>query len=459
MHVKLPIVFGFFLPALAWAESGPLPRPTSAPPATTLGGLTVGAQTQVTLHLLTIDKGDHLWTRFGHSALMVMKRSPGEKSYESTVYNWGDADFEASDFRYQFLRGTARFRLSSTGTLNETVTRYARSNRTIHHQVLSLLPAQVTRAVQLLEENIKEQNRYYVYHHRTNSCGTKVRDLLDDVTGGAIKAQLAGQIDSNTDRYYGRLGFAGDLLAEIFNDLFMGRMHDEPMTKYYALHVPEQMMQHFQTVLVLDPKNPSTKVPLVGKPEVLFQRRGVAATFGQGRTVIHLTYLWLALVLSLGAIAFFGQPSRKTVARDPSARRRPRRAGLWLLLWAFPLGVVSAVMVVGFMASTVNEGRYNELLLIYPVTDLALIGVAVRWIKGRPHAGPLLRGYAWFRLGLVIVSVVGHVTGLLYQEPRILIALAAACALGLVALVSRMERAASSAPARSAAEETLSAGV
>jgi hypothetical protein len=95
-------------------------------------------------------------------------------------------------------------------------------------------------------------------------------------------------------------------------------------------------------------------------------------------------------------------------------------------------------MVVGALFSTVAEGRANELLLVFPPTDLALLGVALRWLRGRAVAGRLLRGYAVARLGLALLSLGGHATGLLVQEPRSLVVVALVAAVGLVALTWRL---------------------
>jgi hypothetical protein len=70
------------------------------------------------------------------------------------------------------------------------------------------------------------------------------------------------------------------------------------------------------------------------------------------------------------------------------------------------------------------------------LTDLLLIGVALRWLRGRGEAGRLLRGYAMARLALVLLVLVGHATGILIQQPRVMVALALCCT-GLLVVVTR----------------------
>lgn|GEM_PF-2346237 len=409
-------------------DDAKVPQAATQPATQTAPPTATPAATRTSIALLTMDLGNHLWNRFGHSAILVVKKDPNKKKAWTRVYNWGDADFQDPWFPYYFLRGEAQFRLSIVGTLSKTVTKYARANRTVYHQQLNLTDDQVAAVVASLKENYKPSKRYYRYHHREQSCGTKVRDLLDTVVGSAIRDQMASKQDADTDRGYGRLGFAGHIAAEIFNDLFMGRLHDQPMNKYYAMHLPMQMMSYLTEVMIADPKGSKALVPLASAPQILFKRQGPPATAGKGRTLIHLSYIYLGFMLFFGIISYFSQPTH------------PRRAGLWLMFWAFPMGLAAIIMVVGFAASTVAEGRYNELMLAFPPTDILLVGVAWRWLRKRAYAGKYLRTYAKLRVLMVLVCLGFHATGIFYQEPRILVFVGLVCTVGLLALSHRFPK-------------------
>lgn len=403
----------------------------------------------VSVDLLTMGPGDHLFTRFGHTALLVMRTHKSDRAcqskrdcpggmycdegrcarFTSQVYNYGDADFDAPGFAWRFFRGTVEFYLSKMGTINEVVTRYARDNRTISQQRLALTQDQARELVALLERRARPENRDYRYHHLEAGCASKARDILDEVLDGKLRRALGDRRDPHTARHYARMGYAGIIYAELANDLFMGRLHDRPQTMYYAMYMPHLLSRYLQQVEVPDPAGSGKQVPLAGAPHVLFKRKGPPPTVGEGKTLVYLGYLWVALTLGLGLWALWGAPGR------------PRRAGLWLALWALPVGVASLMMVFGAVASTVIEGRINELLLVFPPTDIALVGVAWRWLRGRFFAGKLLRGYALLRLGLALLSVVGHATGLLVQQPRVLVALALVAAVLLVLITRRLPRA------------------
>jgi hypothetical protein len=376
------------------------------------------------LDMLTIGPGDTLWTRFGHTALMVVQQVPGTKRYKSLVYNFGAADFNARGFLWRFFRGTAIFRIATTGSFNQTVNMYARMNRAVYYQRFNLPETKVKQIAALLRRSASPGHSQYRYHHLRAGCATKVRDLLNEALGGAVEKQLGRAPDPHRPRHYGREAFAGNVLAEICNDLFMGRLHDRPQTKYFAMYHPRLLATYLKEVKVPDPKGGKGRVPLLTPLNLLVERRGPPPTAGEGRTLIHLGYVWIALVLGLGILAWLGQA------------RRPRRSAAWLMVWTIPSGAASVLMLFGALFSTVPEGRVNELMLSFPITDLALIGVAIRWWRGRPLAGRLLRGYALARLGIVALALVGHATGILYQEPRVLVVLALVCA-GLLVLITR----------------------
>ncbi len=431
-----------------------------------------------TVDLITIGPGEHLFSRMGHSALLVFKfrkdskRCLAEakklaaqakadptraqalaeqaaalikagKEYSATVYNYGDADFDAGDFEWKFLRGTVKFFLSKTESLPGFIELYARSNRSMTHRRLNLSSAQVAKVAAALDENVKPQNREYPYHHMEAGCATKIRDLLDRELGGIIRKQFQGKPHPLTARGIGRKHLAGHPGAEIFSDLFMGRLHDRPFDKFYAMFHPLALEEYLQQVMVPDPSGSGAKVPLLdAKVSTFLTRRcgptgeGAAAKDagpkpdcspmrGEGRTLVHLAYLLMAILLGVGIWAFLGQPGQ------------PMRAGVWLLIWSLPMSIASLAMVVGALASTVSEGRVNELMLAFPVTDLILVGVGFRWYLGRGHAGKLLRGYALVRLAMVALALILHALGVFYQEPRAMVFLALLCTAGLMAFTRR----------------------
>ena len=113
----------------------------------------------IDVHLLTMGPAEHAFTRFGHTGIMAVARKDGTKEYVSKVYNYGDADFNAFGFEWRFFRGTAQFRMSTIGSLNETVSLYAQQNRYITFQRLNLSREMNLKLIAVLENDLKPENR------------------------------------------------------------------------------------------------------------------------------------------------------------------------------------------------------------------------------------------------------------------------------------------------------------
>jgi hypothetical protein len=75
---------------------------------------------ELQIHLLVMGPGDHLYTRGGHAAIMVAQME-GSELVESTVYNYGDTDWDDPWLVPHFLRGDLTFFLSDTGDLLSTL--------------------------------------------------------------------------------------------------------------------------------------------------------------------------------------------------------------------------------------------------------------------------------------------------------------------------------------------------
>ncbi|MBI5512006.1 MAG: DUF4105 domain-containing protein [Deltaproteobacteria bacterium] len=357
------------------------------------------------VQLLTMEPGDELFTRGGHVALLV------SRSYESgapttTVYNYGDADWDNPALVWDFVRGRLVFFLSSSGTLDETITTYGvRQARDVYRQPLVLTPAQAAAIVKRLEREVVRGQGDYVFHQTRALCSTRVRDLIDEVLGGAVRAQLSERPDPRTVRDYQQWTFAGFTLASLGGDLLMGRMHDAPLEQFSAAYVPYRLREYLQQVQVPDPWAPGRTVPLAGKPVPLALReqplpeRGAnlsAPIFGGGLAL---------LLVGLGGLAAIGR------------RARPWWASAGLALWAASSGAVGLALLVVLCLSRVREFWLNELLLSFWATDLLLFAPAIAWTRGRTAAWRWLDAYVSLRLATGAVVLVGRLSGVLYQRP------------------------------------------
>lgn len=386
------------------------------------------AADEVELHLITMGPADHLYTSGGHAALMVAALRDGQPDpTQTTIYNFGDADYDDPSLKWRFLRGDAQLRLTMIGTLQEVVNDYGiRQGREVWRQRLNLTPAQAQAAAARLATLALEENRYYRHHYHEATCTTKIRDLLDEVTEGALTRALAGQpAPFKSARDYQPIIWAKHHAVAIAGDLFMGRRHDLERDKLWWLVDVPQMRAYLQEVMV--PVEGGATAPLAEPPTPLIEFVGAKTTSLPSIMTPLVATLW-ALLLGLGA--------RRAARRLPE---ETSSAGLWLMVVGSISGVIGAVIALLMIFSTMPELAENENLLVFPATDLLLVGIGARLRRGPLPARwwRFLAIYGWARVGLTALVIGLHAAGIFFQRPRLWIALSGLFAGCLVALARR----------------------
>ena len=81
-------------------------------------------------------------------------------------------------------------------------------------QKLDLLPEQARKIEARLWSDIKEENRYYIYHHFDDNCTTRLRDMIDEATGGKLR-EGSGGAHPLTFRQFGASGLAAKHVLNI----------------------------------------------------------------------------------------------------------------------------------------------------------------------------------------------------------------------------------------------------
>lgn len=127
------------------------------------------------ISLLTVAPGEFLYSTFGHSALRV--RDPQNRV--DRVYNYGTFEFDQPNFLLKFCRGKLLYFLDIDPYRNfEYGNLYER--RQMHEQVLNLDTAHRQRLFNLLQENARQENKYYKYDFFYDNCATRIRDIVNE---------------------------------------------------------------------------------------------------------------------------------------------------------------------------------------------------------------------------------------------------------------------------------------
>ncbi len=364
--------------ALAGDPSAPAAaEPAAAPSAA--GGGEPSTPDPVQAELYTMGTGGLLWEKFGHSALCMIHK-PGQG--KTVCYNYGTTDFgSTASLISDFLRGRSLFWVS-TSSRRHMITYYKDADRSLWRQPIPLAPERASELDRLLQNDALEENRYYRYDHYHDNCASRLRDMLDRATGGALSARSGSGPEFPTFRELTRRGFAGDTPLLLASDLLIGRAVDRRPTGYEAMFLPEILRTQVES-------------RLGARSFVVFERQAPPLPTDPG-----LGGRWLWAVL---AIAF--------AAPVAAARRLGRGHRLALACAAFPLGLIGLVLWAVAVISTVPELRWNEALLVFLPVDAALPFLSVLW-RTR---------YAAARAGLLVLVSLLLAVGLFRQPLWLLI--------------------------------------
>ncbi len=343
--------------------------------------------------VITIGPGAEVWERFGHNAIMVEDTTTGEARW----YNYGMFDFNAADFWPRFLKGDMRYWMAG-GDVRSELGAYIERNRSVWIQELDLTPPERLALKQFLEWNVLPANRFYHYDYYYDNCSTRVRDALDRVIGGAIKAQTEGLPSGTTFRAETRRLTESSLPVYIGIELGLGRHTDRPISEYEETFLPMALRDQLRHVTIAD--STGARRPLVKTEETLFR-----STDQPPPTQPPTWWPWFLLAgLITGMVLAV---SGRVLANSQAARWCfGILAGTWSLLAG-----LGGLMLAALWALTNHTATYaNENLLQLCPLALALFFLLPR-VLGRPlEAHPIAARLA---LVMVLASLAGLVIKLM----------------------------------------------
>jgi hypothetical protein len=187
--------------------------------------------------LVTMGIGSLIWERHGHIALCINYENPTD----DVCYNYGIGDFQhAGKMAWGFFRGTNSFWVGEQNP-REMLWVYHHADRTIWVQPLPLAKEEVAKVIYKLEDDVREENKYYSYDHFWDNCTTRVRDVLDNATGGSLRT-MKETVPDRTYRDLARDGFYGTgRVPLLITDLFMGRVTDRNPSYWERMFLPDYM--------------------------------------------------------------------------------------------------------------------------------------------------------------------------------------------------------------------------
>lgn len=191
------------------------------------------------ISLLTCTPGEELYSTFGHSAFRVIDSN----SVTDIVYNYGTFNFDDDGFYLKFVRGKLLY-YASAWNFSDFKFDYQSTNRGITEQVLNLSADEKTAIRHFLNENLKEENKYYKYDFFFDNCTTRLRDILKKQNdssfcrkavmpaGSRFRQAIHQYLDKN-HKDWSKLGI----------DILLGQPCDGVMTAEQMQFLPDNLMK------------------------------------------------------------------------------------------------------------------------------------------------------------------------------------------------------------------------
>ena len=405
------------LVALEFGASGPGPVQAQAPAGERAGPTENPAVAEpgslLRIWLVTAGPGDAVWERYGHNAIRVLDTATGR----DVAYNWGIFDFEQVDFIPRFLRGRMLYMMAPFQS-QSMLAAYARVDREVVVQELDLTPAQKLELRDLAERNALPENRDYAYQYFLDNCSTRVRDLLDRVLGGSLRAEFESRPGGVSFRDHIRRLTQDDPLIFTGMDLLLGAPGDRPISIWEEMFIPMRLRDELRTVTVTGPDGATRSLVLSEQTVVETVRPEEATTPPR----------WFAFYVMLGLV-LGGVAASSASGRVRSKTPLRRAVATVTFLWTALGGVLGTILVLvlftdhSFMFWNENLFLFNPLLLVVA----GLIPLSAAGARWRVR----LRATTTIVAGLALLGLLWQLAPFSQHENAIFFALAMPGHLGL----------------------------
>lgn len=375
--------------------------PTAAPDAarTPVLGETLS------IHLLTVGPGDSVEELFGHNVLLIRDSATGNEQ----AFNYGLYDPGESGFLLNFFKGRMMYRVAPL-PLDYTLASYRAAGRRVWAQELDLEPAARVQLLDLLETASLRENSFYRYEYFLNNCSTKLRDILDVVLDGQLRAATDRPGDSGVSwRYHTRRLTAGKLHLYAGIDLLLGPRGDEATTKWQEMWVPMKLRDTVGALYIS--RTDGTRTRLVRSEAIWVE----SEREHEPATSRSMEFLFLLFGMGIGLVFVI-------LGHQSASASRGGRLGLSVAgcLWGTFCFVTGGLLIVVHL--TDHEFMYwNRNLLLSSPLGLGVAAGLVRTTR-IGTTGLWGRRFALGSLGLAVVGLVLYMIPAARQENLVMIA-------------------------------------
>ena len=305
------------------------------------------------IQLVTIGRGDPLYTWFGHSSLVVV---PPDGF--SVMFDYGIFDFQQDHFYRNFALGRLYYNVMGS-TAGWRLQEAVREQRDVRVQTLDLPVSAKLAVVQFLNHNVQPENNTYLYHHFKDNCATRIRDIIDAATGGQFKAWAQSIPGTGTYRHHVMRHTISDPIVDWGLNFLQSGEIDYPITLWDEMFLPEILEQSVQEFTWTWPDG--SEHSLVASTETFSDTTGLGVRPENRKETPHVFLPSLIVGCILGGIGLLLlRWYRRNCDREHGYKLPRFLFGFYNGVLCLALGIVASVLLFMMTGSTHDVTWYNE---------------------------------------------------------------------------------------------------
>ena len=199
----------------------------------------------VNVYLVSTEGGDEVYSLFGHTSIELEFPHYFDHFYDYGFFTFSDGfyvNFALGKLYYNMYRTDAEWRMDS----------FRYEDRTVHKTLLPLDASQKKGIMDFLDYNALPENNTYLYDYYRDNCATRVRDIIDEATGGDFRAWAdeipSGQSYRSSSNHYMQAQFFPAFAINYLE----GPKVDSPLNRYEMMYLPEELMKGVEDFFDID---------------------------------------------------------------------------------------------------------------------------------------------------------------------------------------------------------------
>ena len=232
-----------------------------------------------------------LYSAFGHSGIRYVDK----KNNIDHFYNYGIFDFNQPNFYLNFLNGKLLYMVAKYD-YRTAEKYYINEDRYIKEQVLDLNESEKILLYNILEQNIRPENRTYLYNYVYDNCATKIRDVLDNVYGESLS--FTSEPEKKSFRQLMDLYLEKNKWGDLGIDICLGPEIDYNVSFDEEMFLPDYLFKGIENAVRDGDKNIVSKTNIINLQKEDFQSYSLSPHY------IFLIFFIISIYLSFRQVKY-----------------------------------------------------------------------------------------------------------------------------------------------------------